>query len=71
MHQVLHGARVSVLPDYLVTDDVREGPLVVLLALYSLPECGIYAVYPGRQPPAKVRAFIDYLREFLMATPGT
>jgi DNA-binding transcriptional LysR family regulator len=62
---VLHGAGVSVLPDYLVTDDVREGRLVVLLAQYTLPECGIYAVYPGRQPPAKVRAFIDYLREYL------
>jgi DNA-binding transcriptional LysR family regulator len=64
---VLHGAGVSVLPDYLVTDDVREGRLVVLLAQYTLPECGIHAVYPGRQAPAKVRAFIDYLREYLRA----
>lgn len=59
---VQHGAGVSVLPDYLVTDDIREGRLVVLMAQYSLPDCGIYAVYPGRQPPAKVRAFIDHLR---------
>jgi DNA-binding transcriptional LysR family regulator len=64
---VLHGAGVSVLPDYLVTGDVREGRLVVLLAQYTLPECGIHAVYPGRQAPAKVRAFIDYLREYLRA----
>lgn len=62
---VMHGAGVSILPDYLVTDDVREGRLVVLLAQYTLPECGIYAVYPGRQPPAKVRAFIDHLRAWL------
>lgn len=67
---VLHGAGVSILPDYLVTEDVREGRLVVLLAQYTLPECGIYAVYPGRQPPAKVRAFIDHLRDYL-ANPGT
>jgi DNA-binding transcriptional LysR family regulator len=66
---VRYGAGVSVLPDYLVTEDVREGRLVVLLAQYSLPECGIYAVYPGRQPPAKVRAFIDFLRERLVALP--
>ncbi|WP_430390720.1 LysR family transcriptional regulator [Dyella sp. 20L07] len=66
---VLHGAGLSILPDYLVTDDIREGRLVVLLAQYNLPECGIYAVYSGRQPPAKVRAFIDHLRTYL-ATPA-
>nr|WP_199040070.1 LysR family transcriptional regulator [Dyella sp. ASV24] len=60
---VCHGAGVSVLPDYLVTDDIREGRLIVLMAQYSLPDCGIYAVYPGRQPPAKVRAFIDHMRK--------
>jgi DNA-binding transcriptional LysR family regulator len=64
---VLHGAGVSVLPDYLVTDDIREGRLVPLMAQYSLPVCGIYAVYPGRQPPAKVRAFIDHMRATLVA----
>lgn len=64
---VRHGAGVSVLPDYLVTDDVRDGRLVVLMAHYSLPVCGIHAVYPGRQPPAKVRAFIDHLRALLAA----
>lgn len=65
---VLHGAGVSVLPDYLVIDDIREGRLVVLMAQYTLPVCGIYAVYPGRQPPAKVRAFIEHMRATL-ATP--
>ncbi|AIF48705.1 LysR family transcriptional regulator [Dyella japonica] len=66
---VLHGGGVSVLPDYLVTDDIRDGRLVVLMAQYSLPDCGIYAVYPGRQPPAKVRAFIDHMRA-TVATPA-
>lgn len=65
---VCHGAGVSVLPDYLVTEDIRRGRLVVLMAQYSLPVCGIYAVYPGRQPPAKVRAFIDHLRATLAAS---
>ena len=64
---VRHGAGVSILPDYLVTDDIREGRLVPLLAQYRLPEGGIYAVYPGRQPPAKVRVFIDHLRARLLA----
>ena len=59
---VLAGAGVAVLPDYLAEDDIRSGRLVVLLAQYRLPEGGIHAVYPGRQPPAKVRSFIDHLR---------
>ena len=59
---VLAGAGVAVLPDYLAEEDVRAGRLVALLAQYRLPEGGIHAVYPGRQPPAKVRSFIEYLR---------
>jgi DNA-binding transcriptional LysR family regulator len=64
---VLSGAGVSVLPDYLVQDDVQPGSLQVLLAQYRLPEGGIYAVYPDPQPPAKVRAFIDFMRDRLAA----
>lgn len=62
---VLAGAGVGVLPDYLVEEDLRSGRLVVLLAQYRLPEGGIHAVYPGKQAPAKVRRFIDHLREHL------
>lgn len=64
---VRHGAGISVLPDYLVTEDIRDGLLVPLLAQYRLPEGGIHAVYPGRQPPAKVRVFIEHLRAWLAA----
>ncbi|GGY22771.1 LysR family transcriptional regulator [Rhodanobacter panaciterrae] len=62
---VLAGAGVGVLPDYLAEEDIRSGRLVALLAQYRLPEGGIHAVYPGKQPPAKVRSFIDHLREQL------
>ncbi|WP_049623195.1 LysR family transcriptional regulator [Frateuria defendens] len=61
----LAGAGVAVLPDYLVEADLRAGRLQALLASHRLPEGGIHAVYPGRQPPAKVRVFIDFLRERL------
>ncbi|GGA06824.1 LysR family transcriptional regulator [Dyella caseinilytica] len=64
---VLAGAGVSVLPDYLVRDDIQTGRLQVLLAQYRLPEGGIYAVYPDPQPPAKVRVFIDFLRDHIGA----
>ncbi|GAB2544261.1 LysR family transcriptional regulator [Rhodanobacter koreensis] len=65
---VLAGAGVAVLPDYLAEEDIRAGRLVVLLAQYRLPEGGIHAVYPGRQAPAKVRRFIEHLRERLAGT---
>jgi len=59
---VLAGVGIAVLPEYLtIGDDIRAGRLVALLAQYRLPEGGIYAVYPGRKAPAKVRAFIDHL----------
>jgi DNA-binding transcriptional LysR family regulator len=60
---VLAGAGVAVLPDYLAEEDIRSGRLVALLAQYRLPEGGIHAVYPDKQPPAKVRSFIDHLRQ--------
>ncbi|HKT29107.1 LysR family transcriptional regulator [Dyella sp.] len=62
---VLAGAGVSVLPDYLVQEDIHAGRLQVLLAPYRLQEGGIHAVYPDPQPPAKVRAFIDFMRDRL------
>ncbi|HUB89092.1 MAG TPA: LysR family transcriptional regulator [Dyella sp.] len=62
---VLAGAGISALPDYLVQEDVQAGRLQVLLAPYRLQEGGIHAVYPDPQPPAKVRAFIDFMRERL------
>jgi len=62
---VMSGAGVSVLPEYLVQDDIQASQLQVLLAQYRLPEGGIYAVYPDPQPPAKVRVFIDFMRHRL------
>lgn len=67
---LLAGAGVGVLPDYLAEADIRAGRLVALLAQYRLPEGGIHAVYPGRQAPAKVRAFIEHLREHIVAARG-
>ena len=67
---VAAGLGISVLPDYLVDEDIAANRLVALLPGFRLPEGGVYAVYPGKQPPVKVRAFIDLLKERLAATPG-
>ena len=45
---------------------ISAGSLVRLLPNWTLPVGGVYAVLPpGRHVPAKVRAFIDFYREFI------
>jgi DNA-binding transcriptional LysR family regulator len=52
-------------PTFIVADDLRAGTLVRLkLDKPTLDLDGIYAVYlPNRNPPAKLRVFIDFLAE--------
>ena len=58
------GAGLSVLPDYAVAEDLETGRLVHVLPQWGLPLGGIHAVFPtARFRPAKVRAFVDLLRE--------
>ncbi|WP_194722492.1 LysR family transcriptional regulator [Noviherbaspirillum malthae] len=60
------GAGVSVLAQQSAEEGMREGYLVRLLPQWSLPQGGIYAVVPpGRHMPARVRAFIDFYRDYL------
>ena len=63
---LLHGAGFSTVDAYNVRADIKAGTLVRVLDNWSLPRGGIYAVYPpGANVPAKVRAFIDFYREYL------
>ncbi len=50
-------------PTFILADDIRAGRLVPLTLDIPVPRVGAaHAVYPGgRQPPAKVRALIDFL----------
>jgi DNA-binding transcriptional LysR family regulator len=50
-------------PTFIVADDLRAGTLVALTLDHPTVDLGgIYAVFlPDRHPPAKVRAFIDFL----------
>lgn len=60
------GAGVSVLADIPADAEIRAGRLVRILENWSLPEGGVHAVYPpGRHVPAKVRAFVNFLRQYL------
>jgi DNA-binding transcriptional LysR family regulator len=57
------GQGVIYQPTFIVADDLRAGTLVALTLDHPPIELGgIYAVYlHDRQPPAKVRAFIDFI----------
>lgn len=59
---------VLYLPKLLVGGELAQGRLVQILPEFTDPrEYGIYALYPNRNPPAKVRAFIDFLLRELPA----
>ena len=64
LQATLAGGGLSVLPDYLVKEQINEGRLVHVLPTWSLPVGGIYAVYPPshfRSP--KVTKFLEVLQE--------
>lgn len=65
------GAGISVLDEFNARAPLTSGTLRALLPGWRLPTAGIYGVYPsGKLLSAKVRAFIDFYREYLRRTPG-
>ncbi len=65
---VAAGAGITVLSEQQVAEDLKRGRLVRLLADWSLPTGGIFAVYPpGRHIPANARAFVEFCRTRLAA----
>ncbi len=55
---------LSVLPDFLVAEDLAAGRLVHALPEWQLPSGGIYAVYPAaRFRPPKVTVFVEMLTQ--------
>jgi DNA-binding transcriptional LysR family regulator len=63
---IQQGAGISTLEEMSALAAVKAGKLVQLLPDWSLPTGGFYAVLPpGRHVPAKVRAFIDFYRDYI------
>ena len=61
------GLGISVLPNYMLDADIAAGRLTRVLPSWSLPQGGVFAVYPNvRYTSAKVRAFVDFLRNQLV-----
>jgi DNA-binding transcriptional LysR family regulator len=56
------GAGLSVVPDFLVRDELSAGRLVQILPQWRLPSGDIYTVYPAaRFRPPKVTRFVEML----------
>ncbi len=64
------GLGVTLLPSFIVGEDLRAGRLREVLADYCPPEISIYAVYPSRRYlSAKLRSFIDFVAEYFGDNP--
>ncbi len=62
---VLNGAGVTVMPIFMVEDEIAEKKLRVLLPEWQLKSFQVYLVYPSRQHiPLKLRCFIDFVSAF-------
>jgi DNA-binding transcriptional LysR family regulator len=58
----LNGMGVMAQPSYIVFDDIVSGRLTPILNDWDLPRLQINIAYQSRKyPPAKVRAFVDFL----------
>lgn len=73
--EILHAATVAGLgitlsPTFIVGAALKSGKLQEILADYSPPALGIYAIYPSRRYlSAKVRTFIDFLKDEIGEQP--
>jgi DNA-binding transcriptional LysR family regulator len=67
---LIAGAGIAMLPDGYVDDPIAEGRVQRVLRDWAGPEIEFNVVFPpGRTPPPKARAFVDYLVEKLRDNP--
>ena len=71
-HQAaLAGIGAIVLPRWFVADDLLHGRLVELWPGWNAPELTVNAAYlPSRYQPKRLRAFVDAVKEGVLASPG-
>ncbi|MEH6402032.1 MAG: LysR family transcriptional regulator [Sneathiella sp.] len=66
----LNGRGIYLCPTFINWRDIQAGLLVPILADYNYLELGAYALYPNtRFLSARVRQFIDFLKEYFGETP--
>ena len=69
LHAARDGMGIARMPTFAVGDDLATGRLERVLPAWSFPDQGIFAVTATRDVPRKTRAFVDFLRERIGATP--
>lgn len=63
---MLNDGGISLQPDFIIGDDLKQGKLVEVLAEYQLTHYNIYAIYPSRKLlPLRTQCLIDFLVENL------
>lgn len=61
------GLGITMIPRYAVADDLANGTLVSVLPRYKIAARPLLAVYPkALVTPAKVQAFVDYLKVWML-----
>ncbi len=69
-HAALLGHGISMHPNYMVAQDIKENRLRIVLPAYQPTGLDIYAMYPSRRNlPGRVRLFLEFLRECFHANP--
>jgi DNA-binding transcriptional LysR family regulator len=64
------GAGLVTMPTFITWDEVKSGRLVPILPDYQTKDLGLYAAYPPtRNLSAKVRVFIDFLKDTFGSKP--
>ena len=60
------GGGITLLPNYAIYQELKQGQLQALLTEYRVHEFPVSLIYPARkQVSPKVRAFVDYLKQCL------
>ena len=69
-HAALAGLGIARLSQYLIASDLRTGNLVPVLSGHAHETSDLLAIYPDRRNLApKVRAFLEYLLDYLSPSP--
>ncbi|MGY4197342.1 LysR family transcriptional regulator [Bradyrhizobium sp. USDA 4520] len=55
------GLGVAVLPTFIAHEAIRRGDLEIVLRDHIRAPIGMYAVYPSKNMPARLRAFVEFL----------
>jgi len=70
MHALIGGVGAGALPEYFTWEAMQDGRLVDLFPDWTLPSAPICVVTPpGRARPARVRVFLDFLKQQFSSQP--